>query len=164
MTCKKYMEELDIKLTFEEIAKMSKFSFKKLLKEKTKVAALKYLNLEKTKQSKVLGIQFEKLVMQEYLLNGDRNSAVSKLIFKARTKTLDIKSQKSWKYEDLLCSGCKTNDESEQELFSCKYFGENVKNIDYSWFFSENWEDQVSAGKLLMEKLKIRKKLREEIT
>ena len=36
------MEELDIRLTFEEIAKMSKFSLKKLLKDKTKVAALKY--------------------------------------------------------------------------------------------------------------------------
>ena len=62
------------------------------------MTALKYLNLEKSKQSKVLGIQFEKLVMQENLLNGDRNSKVSKLIFKARTKTLNIKSQKSWKY------------------------------------------------------------------
>ena len=77
---------------------------------------------------------------------------------------MEITCQKNWKYEDLLCSGCKTNDESEQELLSCKYVGENVKNIEYSWFFSENWEDQVSAGKLLMEKLKIRKKLREEIT
>ena len=79
---------LDIKLTFKKIVRVFKFSFKKLLREKTKVVALKYLNLEKSKQSKVLGIQFEKLVMQENLLNGDRNSKVSKLIFKAKNQNL----------------------------------------------------------------------------
>ena len=33
--------------------------------------------------------------MQEYLADGDRNTDISKLIFKARRKTLDIKLQKN---------------------------------------------------------------------
>ena len=38
-TCKKYINELDINLSFEQIASMSKPAFKKLLKEKSRLAA-----------------------------------------------------------------------------------------------------------------------------
>ena len=34
--CEKYLQRLEINLSFEEIEKMSKMSFKKLVKEKTK--------------------------------------------------------------------------------------------------------------------------------
>ena len=39
--------------------------------------------------------------MQDYLAEGDRNISISKVIFKARGKTLDIKSPKKLKYDDL---------------------------------------------------------------
>ena len=102
--------------------------------------------------------------MQKYLLCGERNVNVSRIIFKARSKTLDIKSQKKWKYDDMLCSGCHTNEESGEEIFVCKSFGENKENISYKWFYSDILVEQVSAGKLMLGKLKIRKSLREEIT
>ena len=38
-TCQKYLEKLNIKSSFEEIERMSKLTFKKLVKEKTKKAA-----------------------------------------------------------------------------------------------------------------------------
>ena len=63
--------------------------------------------------------------MQEYLANGRRNINVSKLIFKARGATLDIKHLKSWKYEDVLCSGCKKEEESGKEILRCKYLRED---------------------------------------
>ena len=44
--CKKYLKALDIDHSFEEIAKLSKSAFKKLLKEKSKVAAFQYLSGE----------------------------------------------------------------------------------------------------------------------
>ena len=50
-TCEKYLEILDIKLSFSEIENLSQWSFKKLVKEKTKQAGLKYLLLEKVKQA-----------------------------------------------------------------------------------------------------------------
>ena len=86
-----------------------------------------------------------------------------KFIFKARSN-VDIKVQKSWKYDDKLCSGCKQKEESGNEILFCKSYGENVKNITYSWFYSENVQDHVSAAKLMMEKLKVRKRIREEVT
>ena len=162
-TCQKYMKNLDINLSFEEIEKMSKYSFKKVLKEKTTCAAFKYLTGQKISQKKISDIKYLKLEMQPYLADGDRNTKLSKLVFKARGMTLDIKLQKRWKYDDILCSGCAVNEESGEEIFSCSSYGENTENISYSWFYRD-CNKQISAAKLLMKKLKIREKIREEVT
>ena len=102
--------------------------------------------------------------MQEYLADGDRNTDISKLIFKARGKTLEIKLHKKWKYDDALCSGCKINQESGEEILSCDSFGQNKEKVMYSGFFSSSVEEQVSVAKVMFQKLKIRKKIREEVT
>ena len=63
-TCIKYLETLDIQLSFKEIEEMSAWRFKKLVKQKAKLAALKYL-LEKkngpNKQHKLSHINHEDL-------------------------------------------------------------------------------------------------------
>ena len=46
MTCKKYLEVLEINLTFEEIQLMSKFSFSQILKKQMKIAAFAYLKAQ----------------------------------------------------------------------------------------------------------------------
>ena len=55
-TCKKYLKILDLDISFEEIAKMSKFSFMKIVKVKTKCAAFAYLEEQKSKQDKIKDI------------------------------------------------------------------------------------------------------------
>ena len=52
----------------------------------------------------------------QYLADGERNISISKIIYKARGKTLDVKLQKRWNYSDTLCSGCKINEESGKEI------------------------------------------------
>ena len=86
---------------------MGIWKFKNLVKEQVKLAAFNYLIAQQKKQTKMLYIQYKCLEMQEYLLGWNKNINASKFIFKARSKTLDIKMQKKWKYEDKLCSGCK---------------------------------------------------------
>ena len=80
-TCKKYMKTLNLEVTFEEIEKMSKFTFKKLLKEKVNSAAFLYLEEQKIKQKKIKDIVYSGLEMQEYLENGDRDIRVSRMIY-----------------------------------------------------------------------------------
>ena len=99
-SCTNYMDELDIKLSFQEIENMSKWTFKKLVKEKTKAAGLKYLLGQKEKQTKTSNIHYDDLKIQEYFIDGNCKKNISKLIFKARSKTLDIKTQQKWKYAD----------------------------------------------------------------
>ena len=163
-TCQKYLKTLEIDLSFEEIAKMTKYNFKKILKEKATIAAFKYLKNEQMKQKKILDIQYSKLQMQEYLADGDRNTDISKLIFKARGKTLDIKLQKKWKYDDKLCSGCKINEESGEEILACDSFGQNTEKVVYSGFYSSSVDEQVQVAKVMSRKLKVRQKIREEVT
>ena len=163
-TCKKYLETLKIKLTYEEIENMSKFSFNKMLKEKIKIAAFCYLKCEQSKQEKIKDITYSKLEMQEYLADGDRNINLARQIYKARGQILDIKLQKRWKYSDKLCTGCNLVEESGEEILKCKSIGENEDGITYDCFFSDLVENQVSVAKLMMKKLEIRRKLREEVT
>ena len=51
-TCEKYLKQLNIKITFEQLGAMSTWSVKKLVKEKTSTAAFKYLLEIKNKQTK----------------------------------------------------------------------------------------------------------------
>jgi hypothetical protein len=141
--CQKYLQILNINFSFDAIEDMSMWSFKKLVKEKTGIAAFKYLIEKKNqpnKQTKIARIVYEKLVMQHYLLNGNKNTRTSKMIFKARTKSLDIKTLKNWKYDDDLCVGCISRKESIEELLSCDALSDanETEKVEYQWLFEES--------------------------
>ena len=166
-TCLKYMKELNIELSFEELAKMSKWSIKKLVKQQTAKAAFKYLTDIQIKQSKISHIKYDDLQLQEYLLDGNRNTDVSKCIFKARSMTLNIKTQKSWKYSDKLCVGCGVNSETGDEILSCTGFTENkndkiIQSLQYDMLFSGKISEMTEVAKTLIMRLKVRDKILEE--
>ena len=82
------------KISFSEIEGMSKWRFKKLVKEKTQLAAFKYLMEKKNqpnKQKKKSNLKYEKLEMQDYLFDGNYKTQISQVVFKTRTQTLEIK-------------------------------------------------------------------------
>ena len=87
-SCEKYRNILKIKLSFDEIAEMSKQSYTKLVKKKTTEAAFLYLMEKKNKQTKISNINYKSLDIQEYLLEGNKNIIVSKFIFKARSQMM----------------------------------------------------------------------------
>ena len=66
-----------------------------------------------------MDIESKSLKIQDYLLDGNKNIELSKLIFKARGQTLDIKTQKKWRYSDNVCTGCDLNVETIEEILSC---------------------------------------------
>ena len=131
-----------------------------MVKSQTEEAGFRYLFKEKNKQNKISQIQYKQLKMQDYLLNGNKNTGLAKLIYKARGKTLDIKSQKKWKYKDDLCVGCSQNIESESEILTCvKFCDENeVVNwkLSYNMVFSDTVNDMFLVAKELQKKLKKR--------
>ena len=65
--------------------------------------------------------------MQQYLYENN-NTNISKFIAKARSKTVDQKTHKAWKYEDRLCSGCNIREESGDKILTCEIFGKYPKN------------------------------------
>jgi hypothetical protein len=74
-------------------------------------------------------------------------------IFKARAKTLDIKTHKGWKYDDKTCE-----EETGNEILSCFYFGEEIptKPLHYDMFYGDSCSvsDMVLVATLMMKKTK----------
>ena len=66
-TVLKDIEELDIKMNFEEIKAAKQSTFSSLISKKINENALKSLNLLKAKHSKVLHLKHEFLIMKKYL-------------------------------------------------------------------------------------------------
>ena len=161
-----YATVLNISLSIEEIESLSKWKFKKIVKEKTTIAAFDYLIHQKDKprkdgkMSKISIIKYEKLELQQYLHHGNTN--ISKFTSKARSQKLDLKNQKKWKYSELICSGCNEREESGQEILSCdssgSYKREEIKP-QYSWFYCGSVSDMVYCAKVMIERMKIRGKI-----
>ena len=103
--------------------------------------------------------------IQEYLLEGNFNTELSKVIFKMRGKTLEIKDHKKWKYDDNLCVGCSTNIETENELLSCPGYCEKDEeineNLSYNVVFGDSVTEMVRVAKEIRKRLKVREKLME---
>ena len=101
------------------------------------------------------------LELQEYLMDGNKNIHTSKFIFKARAKTLDIKTHKGWKYDDKTCIGCNVREETGNEILSCFYFGEEIptKPMHYDMLYGDSVSDMVLVATLMMKKLKKRQNI-----
>ena len=80
-TCKKYIDYLNIDLTFKQISNMSKWKMKKLVHTKVSKAGFSYL-LGKTSTQNISNIKYEELALQEYY----KNVTVAKFIFKDAEK------------------------------------------------------------------------------
>ena len=165
--CEQYLKVLHIDMCFESIGKLSTWSFKKLVKERTTAAAFQYLIEEKFKQSKISHLQYDKLEMQDYLLDGNKNTEMSKLIYKARSQCLDIKTQKKWKYQDQICVGCGKNPETGDEILTCVGYSDRkndqvFENLTYSLFFTGSSSQKVQVAKIIKKRLKIRDKMIED--
>ena len=55
--------------------------------------------------------------MQEYLTHLYPSQA--RLVFKWRSKTLDLKAHLTYKYSDMSCRICKSNDETPEHALNC---------------------------------------------
>ena len=101
------------------------------------------------------------------MISGNKNSKISKIIFQARTKSIDLKAYKSWKYDDELCVGCNKRTETIDEILSCDTYSEKNKQnriVKYDWLFGISDSDKHEVGLMLLKRLRKREKLLEAIT
>ena len=118
---------------------------------------------QKGQQTKTSSVHYDDLKLQEYFIDGNCKKNISQLIFKARSKTLDIKTQQKWKYADKICFGCKTKEESGNEILICENLNkenkDSVNPIVYDWFYKNTVSDIIEVGLLLDRGLKQREKI-----
>ena len=142
------LEYLQINLSLEEIKAKSKGSFSKLVKSKVKEAALKHLLELKNGHTKMNGLKYSELNIQNYLKSRDIYPKIAKSIFKYRTRMSNVKMNfKSHNQNNLQCPfpQCNENDSQEHLIEHSETTDLNI----YSKLFSTNAKDNLTVINLL---------------
>ena len=163
-TVENILEELDIHFSYDDLKKISKQCLNKFVKQKIDEKAFLFLNQKKQKHSKVLHINHKALEMQNYLKPENVNSIqMSKFVFSARTRMLDLGANFPKKYEGKTkCRlGCDQLD-SQEHLLDCPHLIENEiivasNEVVYEDLFSSEVHKQLKIAAILESKFRLRK-------
>ena len=82
---------------------------------------------------------------------------LSKLIFSARSGTLDLKVWNEWKYGDKTCVMCHKEDENFNHFMTCLVYGPSRMEVLYTDIFGNNHEHQYTVAREKRRRLKMRK-------
>ena len=153
-TIEKEKELFNINLNEDEIAKLSKHKFKKIVSEAVENKALETLNDQAEKHSKSKSLICKKLIRKEYFDTKDLNKAEIQLLFALRTRTTQVKNNFKTMYNgDLLCKACNEEEETQEHLMRCKVISENTfipDNLEYEDIFG-TVEQQIRITKIFKE-------------
>ena len=118
----------------------SKIKFKKMIKEKARLAAFKYLTEIKKSHSKLDNLHYSKLQMQSCLSSNSIYKSDAKILFKLRTHMADFKSNFKNGNIDLNCRFCFEEDLQDHVLV-CDAVAANIpeaSEVQYKNIFSNN--------------------------
>ena len=143
----KEREKYGIEETHEEISKMSKFRFKRIVDKKINSFAFQYLKEKAAKHEKSLKIlktieTKSSLKRQPYLKGNVFNKSDCQLLFKLRSKMVDVKTNFSNLYnQDFTCRTCKEDGvvENESHLLKCKMLVGQLEdaNVEFDFVFGD---------------------------
>ena len=159
------MDHLGIKMDCNEIESMKEDKFKQMCKERVQSMAFEFLQSKKGTHDKVMHIKYDSLKMAEYLRPNEFNISVKErqYIFQCRVSDIDVKANRSWKYEDTQCTACKDSTvvETGRHVLECKVLlgrNDNLSYIpDYNALFSKEIEEQIYTSRMMHKNMEIRK-------
>ena len=108
-----------IELTNEEIEKMKKEKFRKIVNKSIKELSQEYLAELVDKHSKTQNL-YPTNKIQDYLINPNTTVDEKKLLFLLRTRMYSVKNNYQNGQSDLLCSLCSKSEENQQHLLVCE--------------------------------------------
>ena len=116
------LEELNIKLTLEEIKNMKITTFSNILKKAIDEKALKDLNMIKSKHTKVLHLKHTSVQMKKYLKPNPMKITKEEMqfIFKLRSRMTEAKMNYQGLYDDFECGACGEEQEDQEHIYQCK--------------------------------------------
>ena len=160
------MADLNIQMSFEEIADIPKEAFKKLVKEKVQKSALEYLKQLQLTHSKSENLNYDDLNLQGYLKSGTSTMTIKEKLFcfAARSRMVDVKCNKLYGQIHLKCRlGCDAM-ETQNHLLNCDALSDSniVKEIPkYSDLIGKDVHKMETISKILQAKFKLLKELYE---
>ena len=124
------LPKYNLPLCLEDIKKLKKQRFKRMVKKAIHKAVLDDLTKECSSLKKTNNLTYEKLEMQEYLkvLYPDQ----ARVILKSRCQALDIKTQNTFKFQegDTICRKCGIDEETFDHIVNCGFEANNHITID----------------------------------
>jgi hypothetical protein len=162
-------KEIILSLSDEDVVGMSKWKFKRLVKNRVTSSALMYLNNIANTHSKSLPLTKNELKCEEYI--NDRRFTVDEiqLLFQLRTRMYPVKENMKNKYKnDLSCEFCKLGNSNQQHQLKCAVLVKFVpelanRNIKYSHIFGPV-NDQLAIVKIFSKITKQREILLEALS
>ena len=160
---KEDLDELEIKLTENEISKMKYEAFKKVVKSKLNEKFFEYLISLKLIHTKTQNLYSYKL--QAYLESENLTYKQKQLLFSLRTRSINVKTnyKNKYRHSNLLCTLCDDKlVESESHLLECKSTRTQLGNIGdarYEDIFSPEISRQEKITKIFEKVVKLRQML-----
>ena len=114
---RKLLVKYHLPLDLQEIKGLGKNMFKDRVTKAVTTYAFEDLCMECKSQKKTAHLTYKSLCVQDYLLK--MFPLQSKVIFKCRSGTVDIKTHFTHKYKDLVCRGCGAEDEELSHIINC---------------------------------------------
>jgi hypothetical protein len=165
-SAKETLEELDLKLTFDQIKCMKKDQLKQMVKKACEKKALEYLNRKKAGHSKVLHLSHTSWEPQPYLKPNQMSIEEAKFIFLLRTRMLDVKINYRNKHSDIKCPNCDSAVDDQAHLLVCsKLVGHMdlaTTHTKYENIFLSNVEDILEVSRVIQTNFQKRKNLLKE--
>ena len=121
------MDSLNLGLTLEDMAGMSKHVLRNQVKKKLEVAALTLLNDKKKTLSKMSNLEYQSLTVQPYLTSSTTSTRLKRLQFKWRTHMIKV----GWNYGNKVkCPLCKLSEaeDTQAHLLVCKKLHTTVES------------------------------------
>ena len=161
--------ELGITLSDIQIQGVSKNVFQNFVKKKVKVNMSKKLSELKKKHSKSEFLSCAELKPADYILDSRFNTKEKQLLFKLRSKTLDVKENFKGLYNNPWCISCGLFPETQSHLLQCPQLvvGLNYPDLRTSRlnenFIYGNMAQQQMIVKIYSEVLEIREKFHQTL-
>ena len=155
--------ELDMNVTFANIQKMNKTTWKNMVRSTIQQKTFKKLENKKQTHSKVKNLKYIRLEMQEYLKpHGVKNvnKEVTQNIFRIRSKVINLKINRKNQYENYECKVCLVEDGSQEHIYECKMIWDlkqknNMKVPKYEKILGGNVEEMIKVERIFRENMTI---------
>ena len=142
---KQDLKDLKIGLSLEEIRGKTEWSFKNLIKIKTKEYTLEFLLKMKQKHSKMMNLDYKELKIQNCFKDENISGKKAQNLFKFRTRVAKFKENFKNSHEERTCPLCLIESDTQTHCFQCPVLNEKV-NIkgDYTEIFTEEISPEIA--------------------
>ena len=150
-------------LEIVETLDMSEDKLKPFVKKKVKERAFEHLIQKQKKRNPKHVIRYPCLEMASYLKEDEFGISVKEKhnLFKCRMNYIDVKGNRTWKYDNLTCRGCQNPKEIENQehVLLCKnLINTNSKVLYipvYQGLYSDDIQEQIYTSIILCENLSL---------